>query len=305
MLKSIVIVTIVVRQLTAIEPVYRQQLHYRTVFQGSVTPDLVEAWDTPAMAGRRFVLMQPASGAEVYLRFIEGSAPAQETPGLTTHGWNAAELLVTDPDLIARQFPQSSFEVIGQPQDLYPRPKSPRAMQVRGPAGEILYMTRFDPAGSNYALGSATTLVDRVFIVVVGGPSMSELRRFYGDVLGLPVSDTTPMRISVLARANNLPADMTFPLALAPLPKDFAVELDEYPSNTRPRSRPYGGLPPGMAMVTFLADQPDRLAVTWRQKLRAIGSPPYGGRRAGVTIGPAGEWIEIIEAAATGTNSAK
>ena len=257
------------------------------------------------MAGRRFVLMQPASGAEVYLRFIEGSAPAQEAPGLTTHGWNAAELLVTDPDLLARQFPQSSFEVIGQPQDLYPRPKSPRAMQVRGPAGEILYMTRFDPAGSNYALGSATTLVDRVFIVVVGGPSMSELRRFYGDVLGLPVSDTTPMRISVLARANNLPADMTFPLALAPLPKDFAVELDEYPSNTRPRSRPYGGLPPGMAMVTFLADQPDRLAVTWRQKLRAIGSPPYGGRRAGVTIGPAGEWIEIIEAAATGTNPAK
>jgi hypothetical protein len=295
MLKSILIVTFVVRQITAVEPVYRQQLHYRTVAEGSVTPELVQAWDTPGMSGRRFVLMQPASGAEVYLRFIEGSAMAQESAALTTHGWNAAELLVTDPDQLAFQLRQSAFEVIGPPKDLYPRPKSPRAMQVKGPTGEILYMTRFDPAGSKYALGSATTLVDRVFIAVVGGPSMIELRHFYGDILGLPLSETSPMRISVLARANNLPIEMEFPLALAPLPKDFAIELDEYPSTTRPRPRPYGSLPPGMAMVTFLADQPDRLNVKWRQGLRPIGSPPYGGRRAGVTIGPAGEWIEVVE----------
>jgi hypothetical protein len=297
MLKSIVIVTLVIRQLTLVEPVYRQQLGYRTVAQGAVAPDLIEAWDTPAMAGRRFVLMQPASGAEVYLRFIEGPASAQEPLGLTTHGWNSAELLIQDPDRLAKRLRGSSFEVIGPPKDLYDKPHSPRAMQVRGPAGEILYLTRFDPAGSQYALGTATTPVDRVFIAVVGGPSMEELRHFYGEVLGLPLSPVSKMPIGVIARANNLPPETEFPLGLATLPKDFAIELDEYPSTTHPRQRLYGALPTGMAMVSFLADAPESLHISWRQSLRAISSPPYGGRRAGVTVGPAGEWVEIIEAA--------
>lgn len=296
MLKSIIIVTFVIRQLTLVEPVYRQQLGYRTVAQGTVTADLVESWDAPAMAGRRFVLMQPASGAEVYIRFIEGPASAQEPLGLTTHGWNSAELLVQDPDRLAGQLRTSPFEVIGPPKDLYDKPKSPRAMQVRGPAGEILYLTRFDPAGSQYALGSAASPVDRVFIVVVGGPSMNELRHFYGDELGLPLSPVSKMRIGVIARANNLPADTEFSLGLATLPKDFAIELDEYPQNSHPRPRLYGALPTGMAMVTFLAEAPENLHVAWRQPLRAIDSPPYRGRRAGVTVGPAGEWVEIIAA---------
>ena len=129
MLKSIIIVTFVIRQLTLVEPVYRQQLGYRTVAQGTVTPDLVESWDAPAMAGRRFVLMQPASGAEVYLRFIEGPASAQEPLGLTTHGWNSAELLIQDPDRLAAQLRTSPLEVIGPPMDLYEKPRSPRRVR--------------------------------------------------------------------------------------------------------------------------------------------------------------------------------
>jgi hypothetical protein len=232
----------------------------------------------------------------VYLRFIEDRDAKQPPPSLTTHGWAATELLTTDPDELARRLENSPFKVIGPPKDLYPSDKAPRAMQVQGPEGETLYMTRPIPGGSRYDLGVAETFVDRTFIVVVGGPSMAELRRFYGETLGLAAGEPTPFVIGVLARANNLPPETTFPLAVVPLSPGHLIELDEYPPNTGPRPVRRGALPPRMAMVSFLATDPDRLPVKWRKPLRAVSATPYAGRRVGVTVGPAGEWIEVVEA---------
>ena len=296
MLKSIFIVTMIVRQLATVEPAYRDHLLYRTAERGTVSAELARAWDAPAMRGDNYLLMQPASGAEVYLRFVEDRAAKDVPPPLTTHGWAATELLTTDPDELARKLEGSPFKVIGPPKDLYDSDKAPRAMQVQGPDGETLYMTRPIPGGTRYDLGVAETFVDRTFIVVVGGPSMAELRRFYGETLGLPAGEPTPFVIGVLARANGLPPDTRFPLAVVPLSPGHLIELDEYPAATRARPRRRGALPPRMAMVSFLAEAPDKLAVKWRKPLRKIAAQPYGGRRVGVTVGPAGEWIEVVEA---------
>jgi hypothetical protein len=296
MLKSIFIVTIIVQQLSSVEPAYRDHLQYRTVARGQVSAELAGVWNTPANRGDDYVLMQPASGAEVYLRFIQHADGRHVPAPLTTHGWAATELLTTDPDELARRLQNSPFRVIGPPIDLYPSEKAPRAMQVAGPEGETLYMTRPLPGGSRYDLGEAKSFVDRTFIVVVGGPSMASLRRFYGETLGLPAGEPTPFVISVLARANGLPPDTRFPLAVVPLSPGHLIELDEYPSGTKPRPRSRGALPSRMAMVSFLATEPDKLAVTWRKPVRPVAEPPYAGRRVGVTVGPAGEWIEVIEA---------
>ena len=82
---------------------------------------------------------------------------------MTTFGWNATELLVKDPDALAEQLVTgSAFRMIGPPKDLWAAPDAPRAMQVKGPGNEVLYLTRnldFDFSG----------YVDRVFIMVVGG----------------------------------------------------------------------------------------------------------------------------------------
>ena len=48
-------------------------------------------------------------------------------------------------------------------------------------------------------------------------------------------------------------------------------------------------------MVTFEAERLGDLKVKWRSKPRAITAFPYAGRTSAVTIGPAGEWIEVIE----------
>jgi len=299
MLKSIAIVTLVVRSLAVVEPAWQQGLHYTTAVRGEVSSELAQAWDTAAMRGQPYVLMRPASGASVFLRIIEAPAGTVVPEPLLTYGWNATELLVMDPDALARSVPDAGFRVVGPPANLGAGEQAPRAMQAVGPGSELLYLTRIIPGGMPYDLGAARSPVDRVFITVVGGASMAELRAFYQDVLGLQLGETMQWAIGVLGRAHGLPAGTKFPLAVARLPRDFLVELDDYPDSARPRSRAAGALPGGMAMVSFTSDSIAGIPARWRRKPAVIWEFPYDGRKVAATIGPAGEWIEVLETAAS------
>ena len=189
----------------------------------------------------------------------------------------------------------SSFNIIGQPYDLYPTPDAPRAMQVLGPSNEVLYFTRIIPGGTGFNLGSAKSYVDRVFIMVVGGSSMKALQDFYSKNLKMPVTEASDWKIGVISRLNDLPEDTIYPLALASFDKDFLIELDEYPAVIVPRKRAVNHLPASTSVVSFLVDSLDDADVKWRRPPSNIQEFPYNGRKVGVTIGPAGEWIELIE----------
>jgi hypothetical protein len=238
--------------------------------------------------------MQPSSNQEVYLRFIECEETTNYKP-VGTHGWNSTEILVQDPDQLAIDLENSEFDIIGMPYDLYPTPDAPRAMQVLGPSKEMVYLTRIIPEGSGFNLGGAESYVDRVFIMVVGGPSMEELQIFYRDKLKMPVTEASDWSIGVISTLNNLPDDTVYPLSLATFEKDFAIELDEYPSAMVPRELAKDHLPPSTAAVSFLVDSLDDAEVEWREEPTSVKAFPYNGRRVGVTIGPAGEWVELIE----------
>lgn len=290
MLKSILIVTISVLNLGGVENAYREHLDYETVDRGIVSMKLGGVWDAEAMTDRNYLLMRPESEAPVYIRFIENDEVAGYTP-MATNGWNATELLVEDPDALAAKLDDSPFAIIGPPKDLWDAPNAPRALQTLGPGNEVLYLTR----NGNFATKS---FVDRVFIMVVGGPSMDALSGFYRDKLGLEVGEAAPFPISVISNAQGRPAGTTYPLAVATVSKDFLIELDEYPADTPARPVTDRHLPPGTAMVTFeFAGELDDLDVEWRSKPRAIAAFPYDGRDVGVTIGAAGEWIELVEVA--------
>ena len=139
------------------------------------------------------------------------------------------------------------------------------ATQVLGPAGELHYFTSLPPGKSKFGLGSATSFVDRIFIVV-------------------------------LAQAWGLPPAHPFPIAIVRLPERFLVEVDEYPVAAASRATATGELPPGMAMVSFTVPSLEPFLSRFVAPPRAPDGVPYAGRRVGVLLGPSGEHIELIEA---------
>ena len=295
MLKSILVVTFAVARLQSVETAYENYLGYESVDSGVVSAQEAGTWGAPASAGRPYLLMQPASGEPVYLRFVE-SDPVDGYAPMRTLGWNATELLAPDPDAVAAKLRDSPFEIVGEPADLWDAPNAPRAMQAVGPSGELLYLTR----NVDFEM---KTFVDRVFIMVVGGPSMAAFRDFYGDRLGLKVSDATPFQIGVISKTLGVPMETTYPLALATVSPRFLIELDEYPDVAKPRQRNSGALPPGVAMVTFIVTDLGAFDLDWRGAPAVLDGLPYAGRRSAVTVGPAGEWIELVEDATAAAES--
>jgi hypothetical protein len=239
-------VTYTLPDIDLIETTYTRWLRYRVVSRGNVTADEAHAWSTPAMAGRRFVTLAPASGEVVTLRFIE--APDARWHSLRSHGWNVSEIVVQDVDGLAAQLRSSPFKIIGEPTSLTRFPMI-RAMQVIGPANECLYFTQVGD-GSGLDLAQAQSYVGRVFIVVAGGPDLPALFRTYerfANDIDPPVS--TPVR--VISIANELPLDTLHAHGLVKIGRGSLIELDAYPAVTQPRHTPAGSLPSGMAMVSF------------------------------------------------------
>ncbi|MCE7901520.1 MAG: hypothetical protein DYH20_02415 [Gammaproteobacteria bacterium PRO9] len=297
LLRHVAIVTHCVPDLAAAVAGWEQFLGYRVVAEGTLDAGTGMAWDCAGAIGQRCALLEPESGQPTWIRFIESPDPGGYGPPMTM-GWNATELLVKDVDALAARLRRSPFRIIGGPNDLYPRPRAPRAMQVIGPSGELVYFTRLLPGGSRYGLHGARSEVDRVFIVTTGGPSSDAMHDFYGGRLGLRILDRTPFLNPIVAHGCGLPPDTIFPTSIARIPgRSFLLEMDEYPATVRPRLRFPNRLPPGMAMVSFLVHSLDGLDLPTRRPAFRLTAPPFAGHRAVVIEGPAGEWLELIEAA--------
>ncbi len=262
-------VTYTVPDIDLIEATYARWLRYRVEARGTVTAQEAQAWGTPAMAGRRFVTLAPASGEVVTLRFI--AAPDAQWHALRSHGWNVSEIVVQDVDALAAELRASPFKIIGEPASLTRFPMI-RAMQVIGPANECLYFTQVGD-GSGLDLAQAQSYVGRVFIVVAGGPDLPALFRTY-DCFGNDVDPPVSTPVRVISIANELPLDTLHAHGLVKLGRGSLIELDGYPAMTQPRHTPPGSLPAGMAIVSFEMN----------------GSPSQR-----LVRGAAGELIEFVE----------
>lgn len=293
-LRRIEIATLCVSDISICISAYTDLLEYQVIDQGELSQSLTSAWRTPNMTGMSYALLKPSSDAKVYLRFIETGRTGGYWPPVT-QGWIATEILTKDPDALLEKLQGSAFSHIGGPGDLYPHPKSPRALQMAGPAGELMYFTRILPGGSRFGLHGAKTFVDRPFIMVMGGTSMEEIHRFYGGVLGLRVTEPSPFVIGQMSRVLGVDPRTAYPVSLARIPgRSFLIELEELPHYIKPRHVPENQLPEGLAMVSFTSATLDRLNLIYRAEPRRIDIPPYNGRKVAVIEGPAGEWLELI-----------
>ena len=294
MLGRIACVTLTVADLAAATACYQRHLGYRVSDDGAIGRELARAWGRARLAGRRAVLLEPASGAETYLRFVEGPLYADYEP-LACFGWNAAELVVEDVDALAGRLARSAFRVIGPPADLS-FSDAIRAMQVVGPAREVLYLTQIRRPLAAFDTPQARSFVDRVFIVILGGASLEALQDHYHAQFGVPRAPAMPSVVSTLSVRYGLPADYRHPIAALAVGGQCYIEADQMPAGAVPRPCLPGELPPGIAMVSFEVERLPEGPSSGAGPAERIASLPYAGRRACICVGPAGELIELIEA---------
>lgn len=249
--------------------------------EGTVSRDEAFLWGAPAAEGRRWLRLRPPGEPATWVRFVE--QPAQAGLPLLSYGWNAMEVLVRDPYALARELEGTPFRVLIPPRPL-PFDPALHAMQVIGPAGELLYCTSLPSGREVFDLRAATHRVDRPFIAILGGPDAGAMLAFYADTLGTRTIAPSPVLVKVVNDAFGLAPDARIPLGIVKLPRDWLIEVDGYPPQAAPRPRPPGGLPPGIAMLTVTV-------------ARAGGGAPgagYAGPLPARVEGAAGEWLELV-----------
>ena len=214
-LGPITCVTVRTPSLAVAEEMYGRHLGYRTVSRAVLTPHHEQLWGIGGLAGIPTLLMAPEAANDFVFRFVE--APADPAYcAFTRHGWQAAELIVASVDPLADRLANSPFEIVAPPMDLSFCPDI-RAMQIRGPGGEILYLTEFRKPVPGLDVPPARCAVDRTFIVIVGGPSLPAMQSYYADHFGVPEAPAMESRVQTMALAFGLSREHRFRIAALPL----------------------------------------------------------------------------------------
>ena len=286
--------TLVTRDPDATARLYATWFDYRVVEHGVVADTLAQSWGAPNAAGRRYAVCRPASGAEIYLRFVEGDAPTSYR-ALRTYGWAAIEICVQDVLAVEARMQASPFRIIGPPKPLDGLPTI-FPMQVQGPDDEVVFLTQILGDLPEYELPRAQSLVDHLFILVLACSDLDASSRWLEHALHLQAGRALELSYGVLSAAFELPADHKHRIATLTHGRNVFLEVDQYPQNATARPRVSGELPPGVAIATFRHPDFDALEGPWITPPAPRDGAVYGGGRVGVMIGPDGALVEVVEA---------
>ena len=271
---------------------YCDYLSTSVLEDSEISESQARLWGKPKMAGRRIVTMQSPSGFP-WVRIIDGPdvIPAKPFKEL---GWMALEVLVADVDELYQRLQNSPFEIF-RPPAAQEVSDDIRAMQVIGPAGEVLYLTQVNAEVPPFKIPRAQCDVDRLFI-----PVSTCLRRDEGlavySKLGASQKWEFDTRISSVSKAHGLDPDFQHPVATVQLAGSCMVEIDQL-GVAKPRPPAHGGFPAGIAMVSFVYDQVETLTMSTVSPATQLDGKMYGGQKVVVCRGAGGELIELIQAA--------
>ncbi len=295
LLKRLKINTVAAPDIGVVESWYTEWLGYTVSERGAVSTALASSWGAGGMAGRPFVVMQPESGADVFIRVVEIDPVANYKP-MTTLGWNAFELIIDDVYKLNERLVNSPFDIVGPPASLGGDLDFIHAMQVVGPAGDILYLTCDRVRAPDTLLPVPGAFVGRPFIVVLAGNGVDSTQSFYHEKFAMKREEDMQTTIGVLARMQGLPEDHVFDMGFMALAQtgNF-IEYDGYGNDYGQRPQTAGQLPPGCSTVSFSVDSLDVFDLDFVGDAVTDASLVYGGGRARTARGPAGELIELVE----------
>lgn len=281
--------TLFCHKLEAVLPHYCEHLALSIEQQGPLEQAIAELWQQPQLTGTPCALLANAAG-ETWLRIVE-VPDAQTTEPLKQFGWMALEVSVQTVDELAARLDDSVFEVLRPPADLDISDQL-RACQVQGPSEEVFYFTEIKGEVPGFELSPARCPVDRLFIPVLCSPDRSASSAFYDQFPGTR-SQSFDTVVTVVNQAWGLPLETRQPIATVTLNGGNLIEIDELP-----QAAPRGAdnrLSTGIASISFLVEDLDLPTAALHSAPRRIDCAPYNGRRAAFTMGPAGEWVELVE----------
>jgi hypothetical protein len=296
LIECIKVNTVAAPDIDQIERLYAEWLGYSVCERGEISESLAASWGAPAMTGRAQVLMRPDSGADAFIRVCQID-PVDDYRPMNTMGWNAFELIVDDVYALHEKLQASPFRIIGSPASLGGDLDFIHAMQVEGPAGDVLYLTCDRVRAPDTLLPPAGAFVGRPFIVVLADHDVDGIQRWYSEKFLMQRGEDMRTEIGVVARAQGLPADHVFDMGFMALAEmgNF-IEFDGYNTTMPRRSGREGQLPPGCSIASFLVQSLDAIDLEYLSEPVKDDSLAYGGGRSRTARGPAGELIELIEA---------
>lgn len=286
--------TVTVSDLSRSVALYSEFLDYRVVEDGQLPESLGASWETPASVGRPYAVLQPASAKDSYIRLVEQpSVPGFKA--LRTYGWNAIEICVTDVMAVYERLKASPFEIIGPPRE-NPGLANIHPMQIKGPDEEVIFLTQINDDVPPFTLARATTLIDQMFILVIGCRDMNGAVDWFKENVGLAHGQDLEIAYTMIAKAYGKDLSTQYKLTTMVHESDVFLEVDQYPDEAVDRPCHKDMLPAGFALATFWVPDIDQLATSWIRPPEVQPGVIYNGRRSGTKRGPDGALIEIVEA---------
>lgn len=285
--------TITVASLERSIELYTRWLGYQLVEQGEISSDLANSWGATDSSGQAYAVLQPSSGKEIFLRLVQQD-PVAGFKALRTFGWNAIEVCVSDVSAVNEQLKASPFEIIGPPRanaglaNIHP-------MQVKGPDEEVFFLTQINSDVAPFRLPRAASLIDQIFIMVIGCSDMKAGTDWFERHLGFSVGEKMQIAYTMLSKAYGQDMSTQFGLTTMMHEYDVFVEVDQYPDEAVPRPGREGELAPGIAMTTFITPDWDKLVGPWVSAPQVRQGCIYSGKRAGTMKGPDGALVEVVE----------
>lgn len=257
---------------------------------GLISQQLALHWGAADLAAKRFWLLANPLG-DIWLRVVED--PQAQVPEPLRHtGWLSLEISVAEVDQLAEQLAGSPFTILRPPADLDISDKI-RAMQVSGPAGEVLYLTQIKGPVPPFEIVPARCSVDKLFIPVLCCHQRDQALELYEELTEHQgISFDT--KITVVNQVYGVDIDRRHPVATLQLAGDTLIEIDQL-EDAVPRPHVSQRLPSGIAMISFVCKNLPQAASSISSPV-LIEDQFYRARRTLCLHGAAGELIELVEA---------
>ena len=295
LLQEIKVNTIAAENIDIVEEWYSTWLDYKVCERGFIDQLLADSWNAPLMKNQPYLVLQPSTKEDKFIRVCKIDRVKDYKP-MTSLGWNSFELIVEDVYQLYEKLKESPFKIIGPPASLGGDLDFIHAMQVEGPAKEILYLTCDKVKAPDSLLPKPKAFVGRPFIVILAANGIDEVQEFYCSKFGLKKEEDMQTKIGVIAHAQNLPEEHIYDMGFMALSKvgNF-IEYDGYDKAFGERPCNEGQLPPGCSTVTFTVTSLDTLNIDFVGNTVNNDSIIYNGKRSRTAKGFTGELIELVE----------